>query len=103
MLAYFTANPKSAPMVLVIGTLYGYLNKVFLCYYSQANFQNDRKAGIWSHHRQAAQHFNLSQVHRCIALLEEFSHKAVGIDNNKGDTAMLREMTGKLNKILFNR
>jgi len=103
MLAYFTANPKSAPMVLVIGTLYSYLNKVFLCYYSQANFQNDRKSGIWSHHRQAAQRFNLSQVHRCIALLEEFSHKAVGIENNKGDTAMLREMTGKLNKVLFDR
>jgi len=103
MLAYFTANPKSAPMVLVIGTLYSYLNKVFLCYYSQANFQNDRKSGIWSQHRQAAQHFNLSQVHRCIALLEEFSHKAVGIDNNKGDTTMLREMTGKINKVLFDR
>jgi DNA polymerase-3 subunit delta len=103
MMAYFTANPKSAPMVLVIGTLYGYLNKVFLCFYSQPNFANDRKSGIWSHHRQAAQRFNLSTVHRCIALLEEFSHKAVGIGNNNGDTAMLRELTGKLNKILYNR
>lgn len=103
MMAYFTANPKSAPMVLVIGTLYGYLNKVFLCYYSQANFANDRKSGIWTHHRTAAQKFNLSIIHRCIAILEEFSHKAVGIENNKGDTSMLREMTGKLNKVLFDR
>ena len=101
MVSYFAANPKAAPMALVIGTFYGYLNKLFLCYYSKADFQADRKMGIWAHHRKATQRFTLQHVHRSIALLEEFSHKMVGIDNMHNDSALLKEMTGKLNHILY--
>ncbi len=101
MISYFAANPKAAPMALVIGTFYGYLNKLFLCYYSKADFQSDRKMGIWAHHRKATQRFSLQHVHKSIALLEEFSHKMVGIDNMHNDSAMLKEMTGKLNHILY--
>ncbi len=60
MISYFSANPKSAPMALVIGTFYGYLNKLYLCYYGKPDFQNDRKMGIWSHHRKASQRFYLN-------------------------------------------
>lgn len=101
MMSYFTANPKSAPMALVIGTFYGYLSKVYLCYYGASDFQADRKMGIWSHHRKAAQRFSLLHIHKSIGLLEEFSHKMVGVDNNSNDSAMLREMTAKLNTILY--
>ena len=101
MVSYFAANPKSAPMALVIGTFYGYLNKLYLCYYSKADFQGDRKLGIWSHHRKASARFSLTHIHRSIALLEEYSRKMVGIGNNGNDTALLKEMTGKLNAILY--
>jgi len=101
MVSYFSANPKSAPMALVIGTFYSYLNKLYLCYYSPADFQSDRKLGIWSHHRKASQRFSLTHIHRSIALLEEFSRKMVGIGNSSGDTALLREMTAKLNAVLY--
>lgn len=101
MVSYFAANPKSAPMALVIGTFYGYLNKLYLCYYSKQDFQADRKLGIWSHHRAAAQRFSLPQVHRSIALLADFSCKMVGINNSSGDGALLKEMTAKLNAILY--
>lgn len=101
MVSYFSANPKSAPMALVIGTFYSYLNKLYLCYYSKADFQSDRKLGIWSHHRKASQRFTLTHIHRGIALLEEFSRKMVGIGNSNGDAALLREMTAKLNVILY--
>jgi DNA polymerase-3 subunit delta len=101
MVSYFAANPKSAPMALVIGTFYGYLNKLYLCYYSKADFQADRKLGIWSHHRKASTRFSLTHVHRSIALLEEYSRKMVGIGNSSNDTALLKEMTAKLNAILY--
>jgi len=101
MVSYFAANPKSAPMALVIGTFYGYLNKLYLCYYSKADFQADRKLGIWSHHRKAAQRFTLTHIHRSIALLEEYSRKMVGIGNNSSDTALLKEMTAKFNAVLY--
>jgi DNA polymerase-3 subunit delta len=101
MVSYFAANPKSAPMALVIGTFYGYLNKVYLCYYAKADFQNDRKMGIWTHHRKASQRFSLTHIHRSIGLLEEFSHKMVGVNNAHNDSALLKEMTGKLNMVLY--
>jgi len=101
MISYFTANPKSAPMALVIGTFYGYLNKVYLCHYARQDFQNDRKMGIWSHHRKAAQRFSLAHIHKSIQLLEEYSRKMVGIGNNNGDSALLREMTAKFNALLY--
>ncbi len=101
MISYFTANPKSAPMALVIGTFYGYLNKVYLCYYGKADFQNDRKMGIWSHHRKASQRFTITHIHRGIGLLEEFSRKMVGIGSSGNDSALLREMTAKFNALLY--
>lgn len=101
MISYFSANPKSAPMALVIGTFYGYVNKLYLCHYAKQDFQNDRKMGIWSHHRKAAQRFSLTQVHKSIGLLEEFSRKMVGIGHNGGDGPLLREMTAKFNAVLY--
>ncbi len=101
MLSYFTANPKSAPMALVIGTFYGYLSKLYLCYYNKGDFQADRKLGIWTHHRKASQRFTLPHVQRSIAVLEEFSHKMVGVGNSSGDSALLKEMIGKLNTVLY--
>ena len=101
MVSYFAANPKSAPMALVIGTFYSYLNKLYLCYYSKADFQADRKLGIWQHHRKASTRFSLTHIHKSIALLEEYSRKMVGIGNSSNDTALLKEMTGKLNAILY--
>ncbi len=101
MVSYFHANPKSAPMALVIGTYYGYLSKVFLCYYVKPDFQNDRKLGLWTHHRKASGKFSLSHVHRAISVLEEFSHKSVGVGSVHHEGALLKEMIGKLNVILF--
>ncbi|MFT4061496.1 MAG: DNA polymerase III subunit delta [Edaphocola sp.] len=101
MLGYFTANPKSAPMALVVGTFYGYLNKLYLCHYAQQDFQADRKLGIWSHHRKVAQQLPLPKIHKAIAVLEEFSRKMVGIGSTGNDTALLREMTAKFNHVLY--
>ena len=101
MISYFASNPKSAPMALVIGTFYGYLSKLYLCHYAKGDFQADRKMGIWAQHRKAAQRFSIGHVHKCISLLEEFSHKMVGVNNAHNDTALLKEMTGKLNRVLY--
>jgi DNA polymerase-3 subunit delta len=100
MMSYFTANPKAAPMVLILGTFYSYINKLYLCYYAQPDFQNDRKLGIWSTHRKIAQKYTVMHMHKSIALLEQYSKKVVGIENNSNDTALLKEMTGKFYTLL---
>jgi len=101
MLQYFLANPKSAAMPAVIGVFYNFINKLLLAHYSPANFQEDRKLGIWSHHRKLAGQISLSYVHRCLALLEEYSHKTVGVDSVQSASSLLKEMTGKLTMLLF--
>lgn len=99
MLNYFTANPKAAPMPFIIGIFYTYLQKIYLCYSTKENFQEDRKLGIWTKHRKIARQFSQAHIHQGIALLESFSHKAVGIDSaNKDD--LLKEMIGRMNALL---
>ncbi len=103
MMAYFAAQPKNAPMPMVTGIMYSFVSKLYLCFYSPAGFENDKKLGIWSHHRQVAMQFQLPQIHQCIALLEEYNHKARGVDSQSNDTALLKEMVGRFNIILFNK
>jgi DNA polymerase-3 subunit delta len=101
MLQYFLSNPKSAAMPAVIGVFYNFINKLLLAHYSPANFQEDRKLGIWSHHRKLAGQIPLSTIHRCLVLLEEYSHKTVGVDSMQSAPSLLKEMTGKMMILLF--
>lgn len=103
MVAYFSANPKNAPMVMIIGILYSFLNKLYLCFHSQGGFEADKKLGIWSHHRQVAQTLHLHQIYRCISILEEFNCKSRGIESHANDTALLKEMIGKFNQVIFKK
>lgn len=103
MMAYFTAQPKNAPMVMVIGVMYSFINKLYLCFYSPGGFENDKKLGIWSTHRQVAQNFHIAQIQQCIAILAEYNSKSRGVDSHASDTSLLKEMIGKLNATLYNK
>lgn len=103
MMAYFTAQPKNAPMVMVIGVMYSFINKLYLTYYSPGGFENDKKLGIWSTHRQMAQNFHVTQIHQCLAILEEYNHKSRGIESSASDSSLLKEMIGKFNIVLFHK
>ncbi len=100
MLNYFIANPKSAAMPAIVGIFYSYLNKVYLSYHTKEHFQEDRKLGIWTKHRKIAQRFPETTIHKCFAVLEEFSTKAVGIDNFNNDGSLIKEMSVKIRIVL---
>lgn len=100
MLNYFVAQPKSAPMAMVIGVFYSTINKLFLCHYTKQDFNADRQLGIWTTHRQIAGKYNIGQIHLSLALLEEYSHKSKGVGSTLGDTSLLKEFIAKLNLIL---
>ena len=102
MLAYFLANPKAAPMPLLIGTFYNHFNRLY-----QANFvrgKSDKEAsaalGIspWmvKNIMAAAQHWPLHRVERCMLLLGKYSTMAVGIKNTTNDRELLKEMVGQM-------
>lgn len=98
MLNYFSANPNVAPMPLLIGVFYSYLQKIYLAQQIPQNFTADKKHGIWSFHRKVAGRYAPTQIHQAIAVLEEYSHKAIGIGINNKENLLL-EMTGKMQAI----
>lgn len=98
MLNYFSANPNAAPMPALIGVFCSFLQKIYLAQQIPENFTKDRQLGIWSQHRKIAVRFAPAQIHQSIALLEEYSCKAVGIDTVSRD-GLLQEMTGKFQAI----
>lgn len=102
MLNYFTANPKGAPLPPIVASFYTFINKAFLCHYAPQDFNNDRKLGIYHNtHRVFAQQYGLAVIHRMIALLHEFSKKAVGIESNTAmNPYILKEMIAKFQVLL---
>lgn len=102
MLSYFIANPKSAPMPLLIGSFYTHFNRLY-----QANFlrgKSDKDAATalgTSPYRvgalmAAAQNWPLQRVERCLLLLGKYSTMAVGIKSSAGDRELLKEMVGQM-------
>lgn len=98
MLNYFTANPNAAPMPALIGVFCSFLQKIYLAQQIPQNFTKDRQLGIWAQHRKIATRYAPAQIHQSIALLEEYSCKAVGMGTNSRD-GLLHEMTGKFQSI----
>lgn len=100
MLAYFNANPKNAPMPPIIASFYTGLSKALLCHYEKGDFNTDRKLGIWQSHRAFANRNSLYAIHKLLVLLEEYSHKAVGVESiGTNRDFLLKEMIGKMNLV----
>jgi DNA polymerase-3 subunit delta len=102
MLAYFLANPKSAPMVLIVASFYSHFNRLYLANYVKGKTDKDAAAAIGvSPYRvrdimTTAQQWPLHRVERCLLLLGKYSTMAVGIKYSGGDRELLKEMVGQL-------
>lgn len=102
MLSYFLANPKSAPMVLLIGSFYSHFNRLYLANFLQGKPEKDAATamGTWpSKVREimaATRYWHAAKVEYCLMLLGQYSTRAVGIDSNASDSELLKEMVGKL-------
>lgn len=102
MLAYFIANPKSAPMVLIVGSCYNHFNKIYQSHFLQNKSDKDMSAalGVWP--SKAKEYIGLSRriplqkVEYCMMLLSTYNTYSVGIGNNTGDRELLKEMIGKI-------
>lgn len=108
MVHYFTANPKSAPMPLVIGSLYSFFNTL----YQVHSFHGKREQEIGQSLKlygarlkqimNAAQKISLPKTEQCIMLLANYNTKSVGIGvpSNLKDGELFKEMIGKLEFII---
>jgi DNA polymerase-3 subunit delta len=102
MLAYFIANPKSAPMPLLIGTFYTHFNRLYQANFLRGKSDKDAAAALGTSPYRvkeimgAAQQWPLTKVERCMLLLGKYSTMAVGINNSAGDGELLKEMVGQM-------
>ncbi len=102
MLAYFIANPKSAPMPLLIGSFYNHFNRLYQANFLRGKAEKDIATALGTYPSRvreimaATQRWPLARVEYCMMLLGKYSTYAVGIDNNTHDSELLKEMIGKM-------
>jgi DNA polymerase-3 subunit delta len=99
---YFAANPKSNPVVLVMGTLYGYFSKVLKYHYLSDKSTAARELGVnpffVKDYEYAARNFNKLKLFQMMTILKDYDLKFKGLDAgpNTSDGDLLREMIFKI-------
>jgi DNA polymerase-3 subunit delta len=99
MLAYFLANPKAAPMPLLIGTFYNHFSRIYQAHSLNGKTDKEITAVLGWKGREMmalAQRWPLPRIEYCMMLLGNYSTRAVGIDSNTADSELLKEMIGKM-------
>jgi DNA polymerase-3 subunit delta len=99
---YFEANPKSNPMVVVLGTLNNYFSKVLRYHYAADKSPNalSRDLGVSpffvKDYEMAARTFNYGKTMQVIGLLREYDMKSKGVDSNAGNGELMKELMFKI-------
>ncbi len=98
MLTYFMANPKSAPLPLVIGSMYGQFSKLYVAHFQRGKSEKEAAAALGTYPSRvkelmaATQQWPLHQVEYILLLMAKYSTISVGIKKTTTDTELLKEM-----------
>lgn len=103
IIQYFEANPKAAPIQLVLPSLYSFFSKVFMVFGAGATDEKAVAAAIGVNpffakdYMQAAKIYNFQGVERILLLLHQYNLKSIGI-NSPGteEGSLLKEMLYKM-------
>ncbi len=103
IIQYFEANPKAAPIQLILPSLYGFFSKVFMVYGAGASDDKSVAAAIGVNsffvkdYLQAANLYTYAGVERVLLLLHQYNLKSVGVhDSGTPDASLLKEMIVKM-------
>lgn len=103
IIQYFEANPKAAPIQLILPSLYGFFSKVFMAFGANATDEKAIAAAIGVNpffskdYIQAAKVYDYKGVENVLLLLHSYNLKSVGV-NSAGteDASLLKEMVIKM-------
>ena len=100
---YFEANPKAAPMQLILPSLYNFFSKVQMVYSVSSRDEKSLAAAIGVNiffvrdYLQAAQQYSAATIERILLLLHEYNLRNIGInDAGTSDADLLKEMAVKM-------
>ena len=103
IIQYFEANPKAAPIQLILPSLYGFFSKVFMMYGLNTRDEKTIAASLGVNaffvkdYLKATSVYNYADVEKLLLLLSDYNLKSIGI-NNSGTTdgSLLKEMVAKM-------
>jgi len=103
IIQYFEANPKAAPIQLILPSLYSFFSKVFMVFGANTTDEKGIAAAIGVNpffskdYIQAAKVYNYDEVERALLLLHNYNLKSIGVNNvGTEDGSLLKEMAIKI-------
>ena len=100
---YFEANPKAAPIQLILPNLYNFFSKVYVLYGIDARDEKSVASALGVNpffvkdYLTAAKRYSFEGVTRALLLLHEYNLRSIGInDPGTEDAQLLREMVVKM-------
>ena len=103
IIQYFEANPKAAPIQLVLPSLYSFFSKVFMIF--GANSRDEKLVAtaigvnpfFVKDYLHAANLYNYAGVEKILLLLHHYNLKSLGVnDAGNSDASLLKEMVVKI-------
>ena len=103
IIQYFEANPKAAPIQLILPSLYGFFSKVFMVF--GANTMDEKAIAtaigvnpfFSKDYLQAARMYKYEEVENALLLLHNYNLKSIGVnDAGTEDASLLKEMVIKM-------
>ena len=103
IIQYFEANPKAAPIQLILPSLYSFFSKVFMIYGLNTRDEKTVAASLGINsffvkdYLKATNIYTYPDVEKLLLLLSDYNLKSIGI-NNSGtpDASLLKEMVVKM-------
>ncbi len=103
IIQYFEANPKAAPIQLILPSLYSFFSKVFMIFGAGSNDEKAIASAIgvnpffMKDYMHASKIYQYQGTERALLLLHQYNLKSIGINStNAGDAALLKEMVYKM-------
>ena len=103
IIQYFEANPKAAPIQLILPNLYNFFSKVYMLYGIEARDEKSVAAALGVNpffvkdYLTAAKRYSFEGVTRALLLLHAYNLRSIGVnDPGTEDAQLLREMVVKM-------
>lgn len=100
---YFEANPKAAPIQMVLPTLYNLFSKTYMIFGQNHRDEKSIAAAIGVHsffikdYLLAARNYGFEGIESALLLLHHYNLKSVGVnDSGTPDGSLLKEMVAKI-------
>jgi DNA polymerase-3 subunit delta len=103
IISYFEANPKAAPIQLILPTLYNLFSKTYMIFGQDSNDEKQVAANIGVNaffvkdYMVTAKNYGFNGTENALILLHHYNLRSVGVnDSGTSDASLLKEMVVKM-------